>query len=71
MRDDSQPKCPDGSPVVMPPGTPPWIEKEDIADTLRVWQPYSRTKLTECDAVEIITNVTNLLRLMFVRQRNR
>ena len=46
--------------VRIPPGTPAWITPELVADTLRVWQPYYKEKLTTADAVEIMMNVSRL-----------
>ena len=51
--------------VRIPPGAPPWITEEDIAETIAVWQPYSKTPLDEDDALEILVNVRQLLELMF------
>lgn len=39
---------------------PVWITPALIADTLRVWQPYYRQKLTERDALDILLAVGNL-----------
>ena len=49
------------APVRVPPGTPPWITADMIADTIAVWQPYYKYNLTEDDAVQIIINVSNLV----------
>ena len=46
--------------VRVPPGLPKWITAELIADTLLVWQPYYKEKLTTADAVEIMMNVSRL-----------
>jgi hypothetical protein len=45
----------------VPPGSPSWITKESIDDTLRVWEPRYKKHLTETDAVEILINVAQLL----------
>jgi hypothetical protein len=45
----------------VPKGAPSWVTPEAIADTLRVWQPYYKQKLTDDDALEIIMNVTRLV----------
>ena len=50
--------------IGIPPGTPEWITEEDIAETLRVWRRYSKERLTADDAIEILTNVDQLLRLL-------
>ena len=47
--------------VRVPPGTPPWITADMIADTLEVWRPYYKNDLTEDDAVQIIITVSNLV----------
>lgn len=51
--------------IQMPPGCPDWITPDDIEETIRVWQPRSETPLTPDDAVEILVNVRQLLRLMY------
>ena len=50
--------------IEVPPGAPKWITEEDIADTLRVWQRYSKEGLTADDAVEILVNTDQLLRAL-------
>lgn len=58
-------------PRKLPPGTPPWITLEDIDETLRVWQQFSKERLSDVDAVEIMVNVRNLLELMFLKDRHK
>ncbi len=53
---------------VVPPGTPPWITAEDIAETIEVWQPRSEKPLTPDDAVEILVNVRQLLKAMWEQE---
>ena len=48
----------------VPPGTPKWITPELLADTLRVWQPYYKEKLTPADAVEIMASTGQLLSVL-------
>lgn len=43
------------------PGAPSWITAELVAETLRVWQPYYRERLTEVEAIEILLNAAHLL----------
>ena len=38
-----------------------WIKPQLLADTIRVWQPYYEARLTEADAVAIVSAVTGLL----------
>ena len=38
--------------------------QEFIQETIRVWQPYSKEKLTEEDAVEIADNMIGLYKLI-------
>jgi hypothetical protein len=40
------------------------ITKEFIQETIDVWQPYSKEKLTEEDAREIIDNMTGFFALL-------
>ena len=47
-----------------PRGTPDWITPESIRDTLETWQPHYSTPLSINDAIQILTNVRNLLRLL-------
>ena len=49
----------------VPPGSPAWVTKEEIAETIRVWQPYYKQSLDENDALEILVNVRNLLEVMY------
>ena len=39
-------------------------DPEFIQQTIDVWQPCSKEKLTEADAIEIITNMTGLLKVL-------
>ena len=39
---------------------PKWITPERISETIRVWQPYCKERLTEDDAVEMLVNVGRL-----------
>jgi len=55
---------PNGSKIKIPLGAPKWITEEDIAEALRVWQRHSKEELTADDAVEILVNVDQLLRLL-------
>ena len=43
--------------------------KEFIQETIKVWQPYSKEKLTEEDAREIADNVINLYTFMLELER--
>jgi len=38
-----------------------WITNEAVAETIRVWTPYYGKKLTDHEAVEILTNLKNLV----------
>ena len=49
------------APEAMPPGAPSWITPELITDTLETWQPFYERDLTIDDALEILTNVGNLI----------
>lgn len=55
------------SSISMPPGCPAWITAEKIRETMWVWQPYSDTPITVDDALEILTNVRELMKA-FVEQ---
>ena len=46
---------------VVPPGAPPWVKPERIAETIRVWQPRYKKLLTPEDALEMLINVRALL----------
>ncbi len=46
--------------VSVPPALPAWITAEGIEDTIKVWQPYYKDKLTVEDAVAIMVNITAL-----------
>ena len=39
-------------------------DPEFIQQTIDVWQPCSKEKLTEADAIEIITNMTGLFKVL-------
>jgi len=39
---------------------PDWVSGELVAQTLRVWQPHYKKRLTECDAIEILLSVGHL-----------
>jgi hypothetical protein len=49
------------TPAIVPAGLPAWVTAEYIDETIRVWQPYSKTPLTPADAIEIIMNMSRLL----------
>ena len=40
------------------------LTKEQIEETIRVWQPHSKEKLTEADAVEIYNNFIPFVELI-------
>lgn len=44
----------------VPPGTPAWITRDLVAQTLKVWQPYYKEPLSTQDAVTIVLNVGKL-----------
>jgi hypothetical protein len=46
--------------TTIPPGSPPWVTEEMIADTIRVWQPHYKEQLTEEDALEMLLNIVHL-----------
>lgn len=48
----------------LPPGTPAWVSRELLEETLRVWQPYYRQKLTLDDAITICSSVGRLFGLL-------
>lgn len=50
----------DAPPVMVPAGTPEWITRELIAETIRVWQPYYKEVLTPEEAVTMIQSVGRL-----------
>lgn len=43
---------------------PSWMTPELIESTQRVWQPYYEKPLTTDDAVEILRNVSQLMRAL-------
>jgi len=45
---------------MVPAGTPDWITRELIAETIRVWQPYYADVITPEEAVTMIQNVGRL-----------
>lgn len=45
-------------------GLPDWITPELIQETLAVWQPQYKERLTQRDAVEILLSVGNLIDLL-------
>lgn len=47
---------------------PSWITPELIEQTLRVWQPRSRARLTTDDAIQIILSVSSLAHTLSGRQ---
>jgi hypothetical protein len=47
--------------LAVPPGLPSWVTKDFIEETIRVWQPASKTPLTQDGAIEIIMNMSRLL----------
>ena len=50
----------DGCQTGVPGGSPSWISKELIGDTIRVWQPYYRETLTPDIALDMLTNTGHL-----------
>lgn len=59
QKQDCQP--PENAPPGMvPAGTPDWITRELIAETIRVWQPYYADVITPEEAVTMIQNVGRL-----------
>jgi hypothetical protein len=50
----------DATPSIVPAGTPEWVTAELIEQTIRVWQPYYKSRLTPDDAVTMILNVGRL-----------
>lgn len=45
----------------VPPALPSWVTADFINETIRVWQPHSKSPLTQEDAIEIIMNMSHLL----------
>lgn len=43
---------------------PRWVTEALIADTIRTWQPYYDTPLTEKDAIEMLVNVGQLFDML-------
>lgn len=50
--------------TAVPPALPEWITPDFIQETIRVWQPYSKSRLTQNDAIEIMLNMRHLLRVL-------
>lgn len=54
----------DASPKSLLANAPTWVTTELVEHTIRVWQPYYSVPLTPNEAVEIIGNVSRLLRVL-------
>lgn len=63
-RPTSPPKPRTGLCLTVPAGAPDWVTPDLLAQTLDVWQPYSRTELSVEDALEILLNVGQLFRAL-------
>ena len=48
----------------VPSGAPDWVTAELIAYTIEVWQPYYQYRLTADDALEMLLNAGQLLRVL-------
>ena len=48
----------------VPNGAPDWVTVELITYTIEVWQPYYRDRLTADDALEMLLNAGQLLRVL-------
>jgi hypothetical protein len=48
-------------------GLPGWITRDLIHETIRVWQPFYKVKLTWDDAVAMLKNVAALSHVAFGR----
>ena len=55
--------------VSVPPALPAWITAERIEDTIKVWQPYYKDKLTIEDAVAIMVNITALFDVLVEEEK--
>lgn len=49
---------------IVPQGAPAWVTDELIQDTLDTFQSHYQKTLTPEDALEIVTNVANLMDLL-------
>ena len=49
---------------VVPEGAPKWVTADLLTQTMEVWQPYYRDPLTVDDALEMLLNVSELLRVL-------
>ena len=54
-----------GSPPVIPAGTPAWVTSGLVAHTLRVWQPRYSTPLSVEDAIDMILGASRLVRILW------
>ena len=45
----------------LPPGSPTWISRDLLDLTIQTWQKYSKSLLTDEDALEILLNTSALL----------
>lgn len=50
--------------ITVPAGAPAWVTPELLAHTLRVWQPHYRELLTEWEALDMLLNAAQLVRLL-------
>ena len=48
----------------VPPGAPPWVSRELIEHTLRIWQPFYIAPLMPEDALEIIMSADRMFELV-------
>lgn len=64
VKPTSPPKSLTGQYLTVPSGAPDWVTPDLLAHTLDVWQPYSRTELSVDDAMEILLNVGQLMRVL-------
>lgn len=61
---NSKPQSRPSVPEVVPAGAPPWVTRELIDRTIRVWQPYYREPLKPEDALAMILGVAELHRVI-------
>lgn len=47
----------------LPPGTPDWISKELVSETIMTWQPFSRQPLTPDAALTVLLSFCELLHI--------
>lgn len=43
-----------------PPGTPPYVTREMLVDTIATWQPFYPEPLTDSDALDILLSIMRL-----------